>query len=103
MVARGEVWWYEHQDHKRRPHVILSRPEAVAILPRLVSAPATRRARGIPSEVPLDRDDGMPEECVVSLDNIEVIDKSLLVERICSLSDAKMEAICSAMRFVVDC
>jgi len=35
----------------------------------LIAVPITRTMRGIPTEVPLDRSDGMAVECVVTVDN----------------------------------
>jgi mRNA interferase MazF len=58
-VRRGEVWWYEGPDTKRRPVLILTRSEAVERLHDILVAPVTRTVRGIPTEVPLDEGDGM--------------------------------------------
>ncbi len=103
MVARGEVWWFEHPARKRRPHVILTRDGVIPRLPRVLAAPVTRRARGIPTEIYLDRSDGMPFECVVNLDNVAVIQTSLCTERITRLGPAQMMAICIALRRAIAC
>jgi mRNA-degrading endonuclease toxin of MazEF toxin-antitoxin module len=66
------VWWHEPPDDEPRPFVILTRNEAIAGLEKLVAVPTTRTIRGIPSEVELGREDGMPGDCVVSTDNITV-------------------------------
>ena len=73
MVARGEVRWYEHPDAGRRPFLILTRSEAVPVLNQVLAVPATRAIRDIPTEVPLDEDDGMPGPCVLALDNVSLI------------------------------
>ena len=54
-------------------------------------APLTRTIRGIASEVVLDTNDGVPERCVVSLDNIATVEKDLVVQRIAELSAERMD------------
>ena len=41
MVSRGEVWWYEHSRAGRRPFLILTRDEAIAVLSQILGVPAT--------------------------------------------------------------
>ncbi len=103
MVARGEVWWYEHPDAGRRPYLVLTRSEAIPVLNQLLAVPATRTVRGIPTEVPLNVDDGMPSPCVLSLDNVVVIRKALCTERIAVLGPAKLGAVCEALRAATAC
>lgn len=103
MVARGEIWWYEHPDEGRRPYVILTRTEAIPLLKQILAAPATRTIRGIATEVQLDQDDGMPEACVVSLDNVSLIRKSLCAARITRLGPDKLHAVCEALRVATAC
>ncbi len=103
LVARGEVWWSEDPDLGRRPVLVLSRGPAVEILKRPLVAPLTTRIRGIPTEVALDEDDGMPKPCAVSLDNVQPFYKALLVERIAQLSPGRMAEVCEALTFAVAC
>jgi mRNA interferase MazF len=103
VVARGEVWWYEHPRAGRRPFLILTRTEAVAVLNQVLAAPATTTVRGIPTEVGLDRGDGMPRPCVLSLDNVALIRPALCTERITALSPEKLSAVCDALRHATAC
>jgi mRNA interferase MazF len=51
-VSRGEIWLYEFkQPDKRLPVVVLSRPEALALLHDIMVAPMTSTIRGAPGEV----------------------------------------------------
>jgi len=50
--------------------VLLSRDDAYAIRSRLTVAPVTTRQRGIPSEVALGPEEGLPRPCVANLDSI---------------------------------
>lgn len=102
-MTRGEVWWVEDPDAGRRPHLILTRESAVSILHSLIAVPATRTIRGIPTEVPLSRDDGMPEDCVLSLDNTTLIPQAFFVDRICRLRVERMRDVCDALALATGC
>jgi mRNA interferase MazF len=102
-MNRGEVWWFELPDQGPRPGCILTRPVAIPLLNALLIAPATRTVRGIPTEVPLGAEDGMPAECALSLDNLAVVPKALITERITALSAAKLDALCRALHIATDC
>ena len=103
MVARGEVWWYERPNHGRRPYVILTRDEAIPVLNQVLAVPATTVVRGIPTEVWLDEDDGMPRPCVATADNTVLIRPALCTERITRLSPVKMAQVCEALRRATAC
>ncbi len=103
MVTRGEVWWSEDEHLGRRPVLVLSRAAVLPVLARPLVAPLTTRVRGLPTEVALDRDDGLPQACVVSLDNVQPLAASTLVERIAHLSPERMMAVCSALAVATDC
>ena len=103
MVARGEVWWAELPDAGARPVLVLTRERAISVLRRVVVVPATRTVRGIPTEVRLSGDDGMPEDCALSFDNVSTIPKSVLRSRICVLGPERLAEVCQAWRDVADC
>ena len=101
-MRRGEVWWAAlPKPAGRRPVVLLSRDEAYAVRELVTVAPLTTRARGIPSEVPLDRADGLPRACVANLDTITTIPKRTLATRIAALGPAKITAVDRAVRFAL--
>ncbi|NOX28858.1 MAG: type II toxin-antitoxin system PemK/MazF family toxin [Actinobacteria bacterium] len=103
MVARGEIWWLEEPDARRRPYLILTRDEGVSVLNQLLAVPATRTIRDIPTEVLLGSSDGMPVECVLSLDNLRLVRKSRLTRRITTVSDSKLREVCEALGFATAC
>jgi mRNA interferase MazF len=103
VVNRGEVWWVEHPDAGRRPACVLTRQAAIPVLAALLVAPATRTVRGIATEVPLSRDDGMPDDCALSLDTITTVPKALLTERIVALREPKLAALGDALRAATGC
>lgn len=102
-MRRGEVWWaHLPPPLGRRPAVLLSRDAAYRIRASVTIAPVTRTNRGIPVEVKLGPEDGMPTLCVANLDDILTIPKSMLMERITTLSPAKMAAVSKAVVFALD-
>lgn len=103
MVDRGEVWWSEDEQLGRRPVLVLSRQAVLPVLARPLVAPLTTRVRGLPTEVALDADDGLPQDCVVSLDNVQPLAAALLVERITRLGGARMAEVCNALAAATDC
>jgi mRNA interferase MazF len=101
-MRRGEVWWAVlPKPAGRRPVVLLSGDEAYAVRELVTVAPLTTRARGIPSEVPLDRADGLPRACVANLDTITTIPKVTLATRIAALGPTKIAAVDRAVRFAL--
>lgn len=102
-MKRGEVWWADlPAPVGRRPVVLLSRDEAYSVRNAVTVAEVTRTIRGIPVEVPLGTEDGLPRKCVVNLDTLMTIRKELLVERIALLKNEKMEEIKRALQFALD-
>ena len=87
----------------RRPACILTRQAAIPVLRSVLVAPATRRIRRIPTEVLLGPDDGMPEECALSLDNVTVVPKAFLVEKITTLQPHRLEEVCRALAIATGC
>ena len=101
--ARGEVWWGEAPEAKSRPYLVLTRDEAIPIMHRIVVAPVTRTARGIPTEVPLGPPEGLPTECVASFDNVLTLSTAFLVRRMGALAPDRREEPCEALRAATDC
>ena len=103
MVDRGEVWWVEHPEAGRRPACVLTRHAAIGVLSSVLVAPATRTIRGIPTEVPLGPQDGMPSDCALSFDNLTTVPKALLTTRITTLPEPKLAELCHALRAATGC
>lgn len=102
VMQRGEVWWAELPlPVGRRPVVLLSRDEAYSVRNAVTVTEVTSTIRGIPVEVELGPEEGLPKKCVVNLDTIVTIRKKLLIERICLLSEEKIEQINSAIKFAL--
>ena len=102
-MNRGEVWWVEMPlPVGRRPAVLLSRNSAYNVRAAVAVAPVTRTVRHIPVEVLLGQRDGMPTRCVINLDDITTIPKSLIKQIITTLSSDKIQEIDDAIRFALE-
>lgn len=99
---QGEIWWAQVED-KRRPVLVITRSEAIPVLDRLVVAPVTRTVRGIPTEIELAPEDGLPAECAASFDNVQPINRHLLTERLAVLDAGRGHEICVALAALADC
>ena len=100
VPAQGEIWWAEAED-KRRPVLVVTRSEAVAVLTWIVVAPVSRTVRGIPTEVALGPDQGLAIECAASFDSLQPIRRTFLTERLGRLDD--LAAVCRALEALADC
>jgi mRNA interferase MazF len=102
VPRQGEVWWAEAED-KRRPVLILTRDDAIPVLRRVVVAPVTRTVRGIPTEVALGEDEGLPLACAASFDNVQPINRRLLTRRLGQVPAARRSDLCRALNALADC
>ena len=82
--------------------MLLSRNAAYRVRNAVTVAMITRTIRNIPVEVILDQQDGLPSRCVVNADNLTTIPKSLLTQRVTTLSMARMQQIDDAIRFALN-
>jgi mRNA interferase MazF len=103
VVARGELWWGEAPDKRGRPFLVVSRDAANAVMARVLVAPVTRRIRGVPSELALGTDEGLPVACVASLDNLRPFPKTLLVRRLGALPAERRHELCAVAATTLDC
>ena len=103
-ITRGDVRLYRFAPpDKQRPVVVLTRDSAVTYLATVTVAPITSTVRGVPSEVPLDEEDGMNGPCAVNLHNAVTVSQGRLGKRVARLSAPRMREICEALRFSLGC
>jgi mRNA interferase MazF len=101
-MLRGEIWWAKLPSPAgRRPVLLLSRNEAYAVRNAVTVAEVTTTIRGIPVEVVLNQEDGMPKQCVVNLDTLATIRQDLLETRITALNDEKTILVHQALKFAL--
>ena len=74
MVARNDLFWADlGPPAGRRPVCILTRDAAIAVLTSVTCAPITRTIRGIRTEVEIGPEQGLPQRCVITCDNLITI------------------------------
>ena len=103
-LIRGDVYLCRFAPHdKQRPVLVLTRDSAIGHLSTVTVAPITSTVRDVPSEVVLDRDDGMKRRCAVNLHNAVTVSQERLGRRVASLSNERMQEVCAALRFSLGC
>lgn len=101
-MKRGEVWWARLPlPAGRRPVVLVSRDAAYTVRASVTVIEVSTTIRGIPTEVPLGKRDGLPKRCVANADSLATIPKVWLESRIGSLRAEQSDAVDSALRFAL--
>ena len=101
-MKRSEIWWADlPRPAGQRPVLLLSRNEAYEVRTLVTVAPVTTRIRGIPTELPLGRGEGLARSCVANLDTVTTVPKSRLRRRLGALPREKVAALDLALRFAL--
>ena len=102
-MRRGEVRWAEHPDWGRRPALVMTRDEAIGPLSEVFVVLATTNIRGLPTEVELGSEDGMPRACALNADHTDTIAKGFLGELITVLGPGKVDEVCRVLAIATSC
>ena len=104
MVARNDIFWADlGSPAGRRPVCVLTRNAAIEVLTSVTCAPITRTIRNIASEVAIGPEQGLPEACVISCDNVITIPLDVLDEDPVGHLDAVTRAqLDAALRYALD-
>jgi len=86
----------------RRPVLLLSRTPAYAYLNKVIVAEVTSTVRGIPQEVRAGRKEGLTRPSVVNFDNIHVVAKPLLGDRLGVLDVSRERELKRALGYALD-
>ena len=101
-MKRGDVRWYKFEKpDKSRPVVVLTRDSIIPHIGEVTVAPVTSIIRDIPSEVLLDKVDGMPRECAVNCDHMQTVAKAKIGSLITALSSTRMHEVRAAIDFAL--
>jgi mRNA interferase MazF len=101
-VVRGDVWWATTPGGDR-PVLVLTRDPVADRIGAVVGAACTRTIRGLLSEMHLGPEDGMPEPCVASFDNLHTLRRAAFRRRITRLSVARMQEACRILDRSLGC
>ena len=94
-------WYRFARPDTQRPVVILTRDSVLEYLGEATVAPITRTIRGIPSEVPLGPDDGLPEPCAVNLDHVQTVARGRIGGLVTTLPPRRMAEVRDALLFAL--
>jgi len=86
----------------RRAVLLLTRSAAYDYLSKVVVAEVTSTIRSIPQEVPLGTSEGLPRLSVANLDNVHVVAKKLIGERIGRLHAGRQREVKRALGYALD-
>lgn len=103
-MRRGEIWLLEFRPpDKRRPVLVLSRPDVIGLLRTVMVAPITSAIRGAPSEILVGVDEGLKQRSAINLDHVQTVEKSRLEHFVGSVSPQTMAAVCAALAIATGC
>jgi mRNA-degrading endonuclease toxin of MazEF toxin-antitoxin module len=90
VIQRGDIRWFrfEHPD-KRRPVLVLGRQALLPAWSLIPVIPLSTGVRGLPWEVHLRPEDGVPSACVLKPEWIRAVERSRLGPRIAGFPEAR--------------
>jgi mRNA interferase MazF len=102
-MTRGEIWFAE-VGRKRRPVLVLTRPEVIDVRALVTVAEITSSIRGIAAEVELDHLAlGLDRPSAINCDGLHTITRTSLTTYAGSVSDDTMNQVCAAVAYALGC
>jgi mRNA-degrading endonuclease toxin of MazEF toxin-antitoxin module len=98
VIARGDIRWFRFGvPDKRRPVLVLGKPDVLPSLNQVPVIPLSTQARGLAWEVTLTEADGVPTACVVKPEWIRIVDRASLGPLVATLPEARWSDIRAAL------
>jgi mRNA interferase MazF len=102
-VNRGEIWLAQ-VGRKKRPVLVLTRPQVIDVRELVTVAEVTTSVRGLAVEVDVDHDDvGLSRPSVINCDGIHTVAQESLTARIGFVGNDTMGKVCSAISYALGC
>ena len=102
-VNRGEVWLAE-VGQKRRPVLVLTRPEVLDVRSLVTVAEITATIRGLAAEVEIDHEKiGLAESSVINCDGLHTLAQTTLTRRVGTVDENTLESVCWAVNYASGC
>jgi mRNA interferase MazF len=102
-MTRGEIWFAE-VGRKRRPVLVLTRPEVIDVRALVTVAEVTTSIRNIAAEVEFDHEQaGLERPSVINCDVLHTITKASLTTYAGSVSEETVERVCAAIGYALAC
>ncbi|MBX3275241.1 MAG: type II toxin-antitoxin system PemK/MazF family toxin [Sandaracinaceae bacterium] len=97
-LRRGEIRWHTFKPpDKRRPVLLLTRAETIDVLDPIMVAVITTTVRGIPTEVRLSVEEGMPAPSAIKLDHVTLVRRSDVGRLITTLDEERWPEVEQAL------
>jgi mRNA interferase MazF len=98
LIQRGDIPWFRFATpDKRRPVLVLGRPDVLPSLAQVPVIPLSTQARGLRWEVPLSRADGLLSDCVLKPEWVRVVERSLLGPLVARLPEERWVDVKAAL------
>lgn len=98
MIARGDIRWFRFASpDKRRPVLVLGRPDVLPSLDQVPVIPLSTQARGLAWEVAFSPADGLPSACVAKPEWIRIVERAYLGPWIATVPEARWPEIRAAL------
>lgn len=102
-MNRGEIWFAE-VGRKRRPVLVLTRPEVIEVRALVTVAEITSSVRNIAAEVDFDHEGaGLERPSVINCDGLHTITKASLTTYAGSVNEEAMKRACAAIGYALGC
>ncbi len=102
-MTRGEIWLAQ-VGRKRRPVLVLTRPEVIDVRNLVSVAEITTSIRGLAAEVDLDQEAaGLDQPSVINCDGLHTITQSSLTTYVGAVGDDAMGRVCWAVSYALGC
>jgi mRNA interferase MazF len=102
-MTRGEIWFAE-VGRKRRPVLVLTRPEVIDVRALVTVAEITTSIRNIAAEVEFDYlGVGLDRPSVINCDGLHTVTKASLTAYAGMIGDETMSEVCSAITYALGC
>jgi mRNA interferase MazF len=102
-MTRGEIWLAE-VGRKRRPVLVMTRPEVIDVRALVTVAEVTTSSRNIAAEVEFDyQKAGLDRPSVINCDGLHTVTKASLTTHAGSVDESTLERVCSAVGYALGC
>jgi mRNA interferase MazF len=102
-MTRGEVWLAQ-VGRKKRPVVVMTRPEVLDVRELVTVAEVTTSIRGLAAEVDVNHlEVGLDRPSVVNCDGLHTIAQVSLTTHLGNVGDDTMRKVCAAVSYALGC
>ena len=102
-MTRGEVW-LAHIGRKKRPVLVVTRPEVLDVRELVTVAEVTTSIRGLAAEVDIDHQEvGLDRPSVINCDGLHTIAQASLATPLGEVGDDTMRKVCAAVSYALGC